>query len=976
MTDRDLFIAALEQPEADRQAWLDRTCAGDADLRRRLDVLLRAHELASQFLASPAVEPLATPVGSTRGHDPCKDDENDVLALLAPPDKPGQLGKLAHYEILEVVGKGSMGVVVKAFDPKLHRIVAIKLMVRHLAANPAARKRFEREARAVAAVRDDHVVAIHNVETGGPMPYLVMEFIGGTSLQERLDRHGPLGVKEILRIGMQAAQGLAAAHAQGLVHRDVKPANILLENGVERVKITDFGLARAVDDVNLTQSGMITGTPNYMSPEQADGRPVDARSDLFSLGSVLYALAAGHPPFRADGMAAVLKRVAADPPRPVRDVNPDVPEWLEAIVQKLHEKDPAGRFQTASEVAELLEQHLAHLQQPTKVPRPAGVAVPTPAVEVGKLSVWHVLWPALLAGLGVVEVGFFLDLANGSAPPSAVPTLLAIGLPLCLLWLFLARRRQAAAVRPAKPPRPRRNHLAVRGGICLLLMAVLAFVGFGYLIDLNSSTLSPPAQRLFLGVVVLLSLCGLVLLIPPRGRKYLLLAVVGIVVVIWLLARAHERPVATPASVPANWHQAVGTLKVTKDDPAVQVLVTLFGNRLAETRGAFAPAGRSTQTWELPGSAAVRLRLGRNGKQIHQEDIDIHLGKTREVHVPTVVLPERTVTLVPKEGAFPNDVTRMLIAPDRASIAAERLDGSILIFDASSGKERFTIPRPKSDSPAFAFTPDGKNIAYLTRTEKGDDIVLRAINVRDRTTFGKELKRSEGPLVNAHALAFSPDGKRLVVSGADKPADGRNPQSWIYRWEWPGGKELPIRAETQPGTIVAMQFTPDGTQVLAVSERDLGCNWNWSDGRLMDRWDVDAKGTALYPLAMGPRNDTYSAVTAGLHLSTKQSSLHFWSWRKEGLIRHEAVPVGPFGSLAVSPDGERVAGGILGTASDNWERRAAVRVWDVRTGKERGVLLGHFDWVLDVAFTPEGEQLVSASKDGTVRWWDVSAVRP
>src|SRR5262249_57273064 len=134
--------------------------------------------------------------------------------------------------------------------------------------------------------------------------YLVMQFIDGVSLQAKLDKQGPPGLKEILRIGLQTAAGLAAAHAQGLVHRDVKPANILLETGVERVKLTDFGLARAVGDASLTQSGVIAGTPLYMSPEQAVGGPIDHRSDLFSLGSVLYALCTGSPPFRASGPLA------------------------------------------------------------------------------------------------------------------------------------------------------------------------------------------------------------------------------------------------------------------------------------------------------------------------------------------------------------------------------------------------------------------------------------------------------------------------------------------------------------------------------------------------------------------------------------------------------------------------------------------------------------------------------------------------
>src|SRR5262249_16179853 len=190
-------------------------------------------------------------------------------------------------------------------------------------------------------------------------------------LQERIDRAGPLEIKEILRIGMQTALGLAAAHAQGLIHRDIKPANILLENGVERVKLTDFGLARAIDDASVTQSGVIAGTPLFMSPEQAAGGAVDYRSDLFSLGSVLYTMCTGHAPFRASGTMAVMKRVIEDTPRPVRELNPEIPDWLEAIIAKLHAKKPEDRFQSAKEVAELLEQHLAHLQQPSQGPMPA-----------------------------------------------------------------------------------------------------------------------------------------------------------------------------------------------------------------------------------------------------------------------------------------------------------------------------------------------------------------------------------------------------------------------------------------------------------------------------------------------------------------------------------------------------------------------------------------------------------------------------
>jgi len=297
-------------------------------------------------------------------------DQKPSLEFLAPTDDPAMLGRLGTYEVAGVIGCGGMGIVLKAFDRALSRNVAIKVLAPQLAISASARRRFAREAQAAAAVVHEHVVPIHAVAEARGLPYFVMAYVPGESLEQRLERTGPLAVTEILRIAMQTAAGLAAAHAQGLVHRDVKPANILLENGVERVMITDFGLARTVDDASLTRSGVIAGTPRYMAPEQAQGDGVDHRADLFSLGSVMYAMCTGRPPFRAETAMAVLRRICEEQPRPIRQINPEIPDWLAEIVEKLHEKDPVARFQTAAEVAALLGQHLAHLQQPTAVPRP------------------------------------------------------------------------------------------------------------------------------------------------------------------------------------------------------------------------------------------------------------------------------------------------------------------------------------------------------------------------------------------------------------------------------------------------------------------------------------------------------------------------------------------------------------------------------------------------------------------------------
>jgi serine/threonine protein kinase len=286
-----------------------------------------------------------------------------VLGLLGAPGHPEMLGRLGRYDIERVIGSGGMGIVLKAHDSELNRPIAVKLLAPHLAHVGAARERFSREGRAAAAVVHEHVVAIYNVESGGPVPFLVMQYVPGRSLQARVEEDGPLGVEEILRIGMQAASGLAAAHRQGLVHRDVKPSNILLENQVERAILTDFGLARAIDDASLTQTGILAGTPHYMSPEQATGGAIDHRSDLFSLGAVLYFMATGHPPFRAAGTLAVLHRICRERHRPVWEVNRDMPDELCDVIDNLLEKKPTRRPATADDVQQQLSQLLSRAQQ-------------------------------------------------------------------------------------------------------------------------------------------------------------------------------------------------------------------------------------------------------------------------------------------------------------------------------------------------------------------------------------------------------------------------------------------------------------------------------------------------------------------------------------------------------------------------------------------------------------------------------------
>jgi serine/threonine-protein kinase len=360
----------LEQLAADPRWW--------QEARRFL-----AEDDAGQDTDDTNLVPESQGAGS---HDEADTIRELVTGYFEPADDPAIIGRLDQYDILGIIGHGGMGVVLKSHDRQLNRHVAIKVLAPHYATSASARQRFAREAQAAAAVVHPNVLAIHAVCGNSRLPYLVMPYVVGQSLQQRIDRQGPLDVKDVLRIGMQTAEGLAAAHAQGLVHRDVKPANILLEHGVQRVLLTDFGLARAIDDASMTRSGVIAGTPQYMSPEQARGEPVDFRTDLFSLGSVLYALCAGRPPFRAETTMGVLRRICDVPPRSLQEVNPDVPAWLASIVHRLLAQAPQDRFPSARDVAHLLARCLAHVQHPTAVPLPDALSESTERHRLAALA--------------------------------------------------------------------------------------------------------------------------------------------------------------------------------------------------------------------------------------------------------------------------------------------------------------------------------------------------------------------------------------------------------------------------------------------------------------------------------------------------------------------------------------------------------------------------------------------------------------
>jgi serine/threonine protein kinase len=286
---------------------------------------------------------------------------------------PTPVAKIGRYRIVEGLGQGGMGIVFKARDTQLNRYVALKLVHPEMASNPRTAGRFLREARAMAALRHDHVVEIYDYGELDGKCFVTMPLLAGETLESRLDRECSLPIPQVMRIGAELAEGLAAVHEKGLVHRDLKPSNVWLEAPNGRVKLLDFGLARdpGADD-RVTRTGAVVGTPAYMSPEQVNGLDLDARSDLFSLGSILYKAATGRSAFAASTLTATLRAVGEDQPTPACNVNPTVPASLSELIERLHRKNPAERPRSSSETALELRRMLAGSLEPTLERRGTG----------------------------------------------------------------------------------------------------------------------------------------------------------------------------------------------------------------------------------------------------------------------------------------------------------------------------------------------------------------------------------------------------------------------------------------------------------------------------------------------------------------------------------------------------------------------------------------------------------------------------
>jgi len=407
---RQIYNSALEREPEQRAAFLDQACAGDRSLRSELTSLLAQEGRPEGLFDSPALDAAAKALASDQSQEP-------------RPDLTGQT--LSHYRILDKIGEGGMGVVYRAEDTRLKRAVALKLLPPGRLSDPERKRRFVQEARAASTLNHPNIVTIHDIDQAEGFDFIAMEYVAGKTLDRLIPRRG-MALDKVLGLGIQIADALAAAHAAGIIHRDLKPSNIMVTDSGQ-VKILDFGLAKLTERSEpdteedgttgssvLTEDGMIFGTVTYMSPEQAQGKKVDARSDIFSFGAVVYEMIAGRRAFDGESATEALAAIIRDEPKPLGQVRSDVPDELAKIIHRCLRKEPDRRFHSISDVrVEIQEIQEALVSHPVASQPPARarklfwiVTILLLIIGVALVTGWWLLRPAQESLFALTAVPF------------------------------------------------------------------------------------------------------------------------------------------------------------------------------------------------------------------------------------------------------------------------------------------------------------------------------------------------------------------------------------------------------------------------------------------------------------------------------------------------------------------------------------------------------------------------------------------
>jgi WD40 repeat protein len=890
-----------------------------------------------------------TPFGEGPEEETPVEGTSDGAWGPAPPPG-GRWPAVAGYEVLAELGRGGMGVVYKARQRRLDRVVALKMIRAGQGADGPGRKRFDGEARAVARLQHPNIVQIYEVGEADGQPFLALELVEGQSLAQRLDG-SPWPARPAAALAEVLARAMHHAHARGVIHRDLKPSNVLLAGPPERCvpKVTDFGLARTLDTAGETGTGAVLGTPSYMAPEQAEGhKGVGPAADVYGLGAILYELLTGRPPFRADAPLQTLRQVVgAEPLRP-RLLNPVVPRDLETVCLKCLHKGPKKRYASALDLAEDLRRFLAG--EPVAA-RPAG------ALERG--GRWARRRPALALLLAVLLL----------APPAAVVALAEHN-----------RQLREALERAERGERAVRGHLYVAD----MRLAWQAWqtgdmARFHELLArCEPAPGAPPAADL-------------------RGFEWHYLRGLSESPAGELVLRAH-----TGGACCVRYSPDGSLLASGGRDGRVKLWDARTGREMRTVEGhegdvnmvAFSPDGarlasagddRTARVWDVR-TGQLRFALTGHPGVVYSVlfSTDGKLLITGGQGPGVRLWDARTGRAA---GSVPGaDVSSMALSPRGGRLAIACRDGPLRFYDLA-GRTFLPGRGPwhKGKIDELAFSPDGAALASAGR----QDYTGRLWSV----STGAELAVLRGHLIGVHGIAFAPDGRLVATASRD---------TTVRLWDRQGNQKALLRGHTD--CVWSVAFAPDGARLASASRDGTVRLWD-HPRRLVPRWGAVSRAlnrSANYSAAFAPDGralattcsdgafrlldvktgrplavvgvpadaaDHVAFAPDGRHVATANSrgEVRIWGVESRQPVRRFATHANGVEALAFSPDGR-----VLATGGPD----LTAGLWDWQSGRPLARLVGHQGTVRGVAFRPDGRTLATVGSDATVRLWDVPGGRP
>ena len=954
---KEIFHSASEMALENRTAYLNEKCAGNQRLRSEIERLLASCD--SEYLEQPAVE-------------------SAVELVLSKGLEPGS--SIGHYTIVKRIGSGGMGDVYLAQDGKLGRRVAIKILPEMFTEDSDRLGRFLQEARAVSALNHPNILTIHEIGDAGLARYIATEYVDGETLRSRLNRARP-SLAEILDIALQCTSALAAAHENGIIHRDIKPENIMIR-GDGLVKLLDFGLAKLVERQDSevshdalterhvhTEPGMIMGTVQYMSPEQTRGHATDARTDIWSLGCVIFEMLAGRPPFAGNSTADLIAEIVRGQPVPLSRFVRRVPKELEKIVVRSLEKDAADRYQSAQDL-------LADLKQIK--PNRELAAVPLDAkFRKGRIRSRTDRKPKStetvqkdLATVSSAE--YFIWGIKSHRLTTAALTLFVIG--LVAVTAFLVRNYWRS---------PKEERLAYAEKIRLVAQAVetsnhslakqfleetipmpggddLRGFEWGYLSRLYSETAS--WQPIILEHHDELEDVAY----SPDGKTLATACHDGHVRTWdvstgdqvtdlpeqagWVLSVAYSpdgtRLVTTNLDDPAKlFNGSTGSIKVWNTANGAE-LFTLATNVEASGKALFSADGKlviavysgAVRVWNAEtGAEDLRRANWMKGGYPMTISPDGKLIASR-VNSQTLqiwnIAADRRITSIDGHTGWINDIE---FSRDSRSILTSSKDRTVKLWDVKTGANLRTYGTQSSEVGEVSIAPNGK----LAGTGSSDGTV----KIWDLES-GNEVATLKGHSGSIQALAFSPDSRRIASGGgsADKS---------LRIWNVPqNGSRGSISAHSKQ--VNSITFSPDG-KFLASSGDDERSAKIWDVESEREYLTVGEHSSGIGALAFSP--DSLTLATGGA-----DRKINLWDMGS-GRRRVSIDTTQPVAQIVFSPDGRRLASGHSGKGK-------GVRIWNAETGKLVCSSEGFDEDIFTLAFSKNGDHIITVSGDRKVRKWD------